>query len=211
MERLLVGRILCFIAVASLGVTTLAGAQVAESFHDLQTSLHGGERLRVTDDAGIATTGWLLALSDHSLRLLARAGSPLDVPASTVHKIERVTSHARKGALVGLISGAAAGMLGVAMTPGCEGFCVGPSKGDVLLPAAGLFGGIGAAVGALIGAARPRHRLMYLAQPEAAAVVPDTRHNHLANGGTSPVLHNQALGAPEGSSAHGSGPSPFQP
>jgi hypothetical protein len=172
MERFLVGRILCFIAAASLGVTTLAGAQVAESFHDLQASLHGGERLRVTDAAGIATTGRLLTLSDHSLRLLAPTGSPLDLSASSAHKIERVTSQARKGALVGLIGGAAAGMLGVAMTPECEGFCVGPSKGEVLLPVAGLFGGIGAGLGALIGAAYPRHRLIYLAQPEAAAVVP---------------------------------------
>lgn len=177
MERFLVGRILCFITVASLSVTTVAGAQVAESFHDLQASLHGGERLRVTDTAGIATTGTLADLSDQSLRLLAQAGGSIEVPASSVRKIERVTSHARKGALVGLISGAAAGVLGVAMTPGCEGFCVGPSKGDLLLPVAGLFGGIGAALGALIGAARPRHRLMYLAQPEAAAVVPVTSSN----------------------------------
>jgi hypothetical protein len=155
---------LCVIAVALLGVTRLAGAQVAESFHDLQISLHDGERLRVTDAGGIVTSGRLTALSDQSLRLLVPPGNPLEMPASSVHKIERVTSHARKGALVGLIGGAAAGLLGVAMSPECEGFCVGPSKGEILLPIAGLFGGIGAGVGALIGAAHPRHQLIYLVE-----------------------------------------------
>jgi hypothetical protein len=34
----------------------------------------------------------------------------------------------------------------------------------VILPVTGMFGAIGAGIGALIGAARPDHRLIYLAQ-----------------------------------------------
>ena len=157
-------RILCVVAAALLGAARLASGQVAESFHDLQPSLHAGDRLRVTDDGGLVTTGRLTALSDRSLRLLVSPGTPLEMSASSVHKIERVTSRAGKGALVGLIGGAAAGLVGVAMSPECEGFCVGPSKGAILFPIAGLFGGIGAGVGALIGAAHPRRQLVFLVE-----------------------------------------------
>ena len=61
-ERIYVLRVACCV-VAALGVTSVAGAQVTDSFHDLQTSLHGGERLTITDQAGVMTSGRLIALS----------------------------------------------------------------------------------------------------------------------------------------------------
>jgi hypothetical protein len=167
MKSTCVIRAACCVAVAVFGVTSVAGAQVADSFHDLQTSLHGGERLTITDQAGLVTNGRLMALSDQSIRLMVQAAGPIDVSASSLAKIERVTSGARRGTLVGLIGGAVAGVLAVALTP-CDSFCVGPSKESVMLPAAAIFGGIGAGIGAVIGAAKPGHELIYLAPARTA-------------------------------------------
>jgi hypothetical protein len=166
MERICVLRAACCV-VAAFGVTSVAGAQVADSFHDLQTSLHGGERLTITDQAGVVTKGRLIALSDQSIRLMVQPAGPIDLSASSLAKIERVRSGARKGALVGLMAGAVTGALAVALTA-CDPSCVGPSKEAVMLPAAAIFGGIGAGIGAIIGAARPGHQLIYLAPGSTA-------------------------------------------
>jgi hypothetical protein len=164
MNPVRVARIAGCVAVAALGVATVAGAQVASSFGGLQDSLHGGERLTITDQAGAVTNGRLITLSDQSLRLMVQSATPVDVSESSVAKIEHVTSRVRRGALLGLIGGAAVGTLAVALTPPCKGFCIGPSRGGVILPVAGIFGAIGAGIGAIIGAARPDHRLIFLAQ-----------------------------------------------
>jgi hypothetical protein len=153
--------------VAAFGVTSVANAQVADSLDDLQASLHGGERLTITDQAGVVTKGRLIALSDQSIRLMVQPAGPTDLSASSLAKIERVRSGVRKGTLVGLMTGAVTGALAVALTP-CDRSCVGPSKEAVMLPAAAIFGGIGAGIGAIIGAARPGHRLIYLAPGSTA-------------------------------------------
>jgi len=152
------------VAAAVLCLTTLAGAQVASSFRGLQSSLHGGERLRITDQAGVVTNGRLTTLSDQSLRLIVQSAPAIDLPESSVAKIEHVTSRVRKGALAGLLGGAAVGAMAVFLTPPCKSFCIGPSRGAVILPVAGMFGGIGAGIGALIGAAMPDRRVIYLSQ-----------------------------------------------
>jgi hypothetical protein len=149
------------LAVAAPGVAAVAGAQVAGSFHDLRSSLHGGERLMITDLAGTVMSGRLIELSDRSLRLLQSAG-PIEMLESSIVRVDRVTSRARRGALVGLIGGAAAGALAVALAPPCQRFCVGPSKAAAILPAAGIFGGIGAGIGALIGSRMSGRRVIYL-------------------------------------------------
>lgn len=165
MERICVLRAACCFT-AAFGVTSVAAAQVADSFHDLQTSLHGGERLTITDQAGVVTSGRLIALSDQSIRLMVQPAGPVDMSASSLAKIERVRSGARKGALVGLMTGAVTGALAVALTA-CDRSCV-PSKEAVMLPAAAIFGGIGAGIGAIIGAARPGHQLIYVAPGSTA-------------------------------------------
>jgi hypothetical protein len=149
------------------GVPSVAGAQVADSLRDLHTSLHGGERLTITDQAGVVTHGRLIELSDQNIRLMVRAAGPIDVAESSLAKIERVRSGTRRGAVVGLMAGAVAGVLAVALTP-CDSVCGGPSKQAVLLPAAAIFGGIGAGIGAVMGAARPGHQLIYLAPGRTA-------------------------------------------
>jgi len=162
MNPVRVARVAACVAIAALGLTTVAGAQVASSFRGLQGSLHGGERLTITDQAGVVTNGRLTTLSDESLRLIVQSATPIDVPESSVAKIEHVRSRVRKGALMGLLGGATVGAFAVFLTPPCTGFCIGPSRGEAILPVAGIFGGIGAGIGALIGAAR-YHRLVYLA------------------------------------------------
>jgi hypothetical protein len=157
----------CF-TIAALGVPTSAGAQVATSFGDLQGVLRGGERLTITDNAGIVTNGRLIALSIQSLQLRVESAVSVDLSEGSVAKIERVASNARKGALVGLIAGAVVGALAVALTP-CEGSCLGPGKGTVILPVAGIAGGIGAGLGAGFGAVTSSRRLIYLAPGRSAA------------------------------------------
>ena len=159
--------IVACIAIAALSVPTSAGAQVASSFGDLQSVLHGGERLTITDNAGVVTNGRLIALSIQLLQLRVESAVPIDLSEGSVAKIERVASNARKGAVVGLIAGAMVGALAVALTP-CDGFCAGPGKGSVILRVAALAGGIGAGLGAGIGAARSSRRLIYLAPGRAA-------------------------------------------
>lgn len=166
MERICVLTAACCV-VAAFGGTSVAGAQVADSFHDLQTSLHGGERLTITDQAGVVTKGRVIALSDQSIRLMTQPAGPIDLSASSLAKIERVRSSTGKGALVGLMAGAVTGALAVALTA-CDPSCVGPSKEAVMLPAAAIIGGIGAGIGAIIGAARPGHQLIYLAPGSTA-------------------------------------------
>jgi hypothetical protein len=153
----------CCVAVAALAMASVAHAQVTQSFSDVQDSLHAGDRLTITDLAGVAKDGSLVSLSDQSLRLMVRSIGPMDMSRSSIAKIERVTSLAKRGALVGLLGGALTGALAVALTAPCKGFCVGPSKEAAILPVAGIFGGIGAGVGALIGASRHAHQLIYLA------------------------------------------------
>ena len=168
-----IAAVVCGLAVAAPSVAAVASAQVAGSFHDLRSSLHGGERLTITDLAGTVTSGRLIELSDQSLRLMVQSAGPLEMLESSVARIDRVTSRARRGALVGVIGGAAAGALAVALTPPCEGFCVGPSKEQAILGVAGIFGGIGAGIGALIGSRVSGRRVVYLA-PDAIPTGPDS-------------------------------------
>jgi hypothetical protein len=130
-----------------LGLAEMAGAQVS-SFRDPQGFLHDGDRLTITDPAGIVTNGRLITFSDQSLRLMVQSLRSIEVFESSVAEIELMTSRARKGALVGLIAGTAVGVEAVALTPPCSRFCVGPKKGVAILPVAGIVGGIGAGLGA---------------------------------------------------------------
>lgn len=140
------------------------------SFGDLQSVLHGDERLTIIDNAGIVANGRLIALSSQSLQLRVESAIPVDLPEGSIAKIERRASNARKDAVVGLIADAVVGALAVALIP-CEGSCLGPGKGTVILPVAGIVGGIGAAIGAGIGAVTSSHRLIYLA-PGRSATMP---------------------------------------
>ena len=138
--------------------------------HDLQGSLNGGDRLAITERSGAVTKGRFVALSDQSLRVMAESARLVDLPESSVARIDHLRSRKGKGALIGLIGGAVVGVLAVAVTPSCSG-CIGPTKAEAAPVLAAFFGGIGAGIGAVVGAKRPHRRLSYLA-PGGWADVP---------------------------------------
>jgi hypothetical protein len=150
----------CLVLVA-LGSAKAASAQVVSSFHDLQGSLNGGDRLAITERSGAVTKGRFVALSDQSLRVMAESARLADLPESSVARIDHLRSRKGKGALIGLIGGAVVGVLAVAVTPSCSG-CIGPTKAEAAPVLAAFFGGIGAGIGAVVGAKRPHRRLIYL-------------------------------------------------
>jgi hypothetical protein len=158
----------CLVLVAS-GSTRAASAQVVSSFRELQGSLNGGDRLLITERSGAVTKGRFVALSDQSLRVMAESARLVDLPESSVVKIDHLRSRKGKGALIGLMGGAVLGVLAVAVTPSCSGFgCVGPTKEAAAPVVAVFFGGIGAGIGAVVGAKRPHRRLIYLASDRTA-------------------------------------------
>ena len=64
-------RAACCVAGAVFGVTSVSGAQVADSLRDLHTSLQGSsERLTIADQADVVTHGHLIELSDQTIRLM---------------------------------------------------------------------------------------------------------------------------------------------
>lgn len=69
----------CFV-LATLGSSTVAGAQAVSSFRDLRVSLKGGERLEMTETSGVTTEGRFVALSDQSLRVSAESARLIDFP-----------------------------------------------------------------------------------------------------------------------------------
>jgi hypothetical protein len=141
--------------------STVAGAQVASSFCDLGGSLHGGERLRITDKLGSVMNGRLIDLSDQSLRLMVRS-APVEVAEASLAKIERLASNARRGAWLGLIMGAVVGSVAVALSH-CEDPFGCSIKRAAILPVAGISAGMGAGIGAGIGAMSRTGRVVYLA------------------------------------------------
>src|SRR5688572_6491279 len=127
---------------------SVAHAQVAGSFRDLQGSLKEGARLTITEPSGV-TRGRFIALTDQSLRLTTDSTKrQVDFSEAAVMEIDHVRSRKGKGALIGFVGGFVGGLLMVAMTPDSS---VGPSKASVILPLAGIFGGMGAGVGTVIG------------------------------------------------------------
>jgi hypothetical protein len=156
-----------FVAIVS---ATIANAQVVNSFRDLQGSLKEGERLTITEQSGVVTNGRFVRLADELLRVMAESGRASDLSEVSVARIDQLRSRRGKGALVGFIGGFVGGLLAVALTPD-SGSSVGPSKGAAILPVAAIFGGIGAAIGAGVGAVRPERHLIYLA-PDRKADAP---------------------------------------
>jgi hypothetical protein len=160
--------------LVALGSAKAASAQVVSSFHDLEGSLNGGDQLTITERSGAVTQGRFVALSDQSLRVLAESARLVDLPESSVARIDHVRSRKGKGALIGLLAGVAVGVLAVAATPSCSGFgCVGPPKRTAVAGVTAFLGGIGAGIGAVVGAKRPHRRLIYLA-PGGQAEVPSS-------------------------------------
>jgi len=149
--------------VVFLSAASAAHAQTVSPL-ELERLLKAGDSVTVTDRKGAVTSGTLAHLSDLTLEIAAESGALVEVSSSAAMRIERERRRTGRGALVGLAVGAAAGALLVAASPPCSGPCFGPSRSAVLLPAAGVFGGIGAGVGALVGRAWPARTTIHVSR-----------------------------------------------
>jgi len=138
--------------------------------------IKSGEIVFVTADDDQTVKGSLAALTPDSL-VIAVAGRRVTFVPAHVRQVRVRRGRATKnGALGGLAVGAIAGfVLGSGLK---NGDSWAPSPAGVAL----LFGGVGAGIGALVGTAIPRHKLVYEARPGTAgksiAIVP-----YVARGG----------------------------
>ena len=130
---------------------------VSHKFDDLRAVSHQGETVYVTDLAGATTKGRVLRISANSIALVVN-NRTRDWPAPEVTSITQRRGSAGRGALIGLAVGAVLGPALVAFDSGGDDYVL------FFAPfAAGLGGGIGAAIG------RPGDRSVCCS---AAAVVP---------------------------------------
>ena len=114
-----------------------------------------GSRVRVTSDVlERRLPGIVLAVDDSVLTLQPEGGGVVKVPFATVSRLD-VSLGRRRNALRGLAVGALAGLLLSFTAPVDPDFCSldDPnfcSRGEAMLAATLVFGGIGAGIGALI-------------------------------------------------------------
>jgi hypothetical protein len=131
-----------------------------------------GQEVRVTGTDGSTVAGRLVSISANEV-VYTRQGLEVSVPLDRVERVERVSRGVKKGALVGLATGAALGLLATCDTGGDD--C--PNKHAWVPVAMMIEGGIGAAVGAGIGAIVNRahksgNQLYSRASPPTVAVTP---------------------------------------
>ena len=150
-----------FVTWAPLGamlivlLPTLATAQEpVKSFDQLNTRLKVGDTVWVTDAQGREIKGKIRELGPSALTLDSADTRPLE--AEAVRLVAQRKGHpVGKGALWGLIVGAAAGVvLGATGVTDCES-CSNWSSGKNALTTGLVLGAVGAGLGAVIGATRP--------------------------------------------------------
>jgi hypothetical protein len=140
------------IALFAVLVLVPAAAQAqapATSFAELASVLKTGETVSVTDNAGRVVKGRVQQVSDTILVLGTDQGD-LSLAAPNVRRIARPRHPVRKGALIGLGVGFPLGAIA----------CVFCSTGEHFGQAFAL-GGIGMGIGAAVGAAFPRERVVF--------------------------------------------------
>lgn len=158
------------VAVAACFALSLAGAGTAhaqgaeESFGSMAGRLAASEKpVRVTTASEGKITGKLLDLSESSLTMLV-GHERRTLQKSEILQVAEIHHHAGQGALIGLGTGAALGFVGMLLA--C-GDC-GDESGAFALAGAIVYGGIGAGIGALAGAATTTERNVYRSPATAA-------------------------------------------
>ena len=162
------------IAVSLVFLLTPAGLLAQEG-----SRLAPGSRVQVhlTDPKPHLVRGTLVGGATDSVRMLTRGGRDTLVFSSAAASQLDTTAGQRtrtgKGAVMGGAIGAGLGLaLGIAAAAeGCSGFCTDVGAGQVA-GAALIFGGIGAAVGALIGSATHTDRWLPASKPWTVVVAP---------------------------------------
>jgi hypothetical protein len=163
LPRGIVTAVACF--ALSLGGGGTAQAQTAaDSFGSMAGRLAASEKpVRVTTAAEGKISGKLLDLSESSLTVLV-GHERRTLQKSEILQVAELHHHAGQGALIGLGTGAALGFVGMLLA--C-GDC-GDESGAFALAGAIVYGGIGAGIGALAGAATTTERNVYRAPAPAA-------------------------------------------
>jgi hypothetical protein len=137
------------------------------------TALQVGSKVRYKLAAPRARwrQGELTGLDSDSLRLVGedRAGYSVATPRILALQVSSGRrSNTGRGAAIGGVIGAALGLgLGIAATTDeCTGFCPAPEIGaQEVVAAAAVLGGVGAGIGALIGATSKRDRWVEVSRP----------------------------------------------
>ena len=110
-----------------------------------------GQKVRVTDEQGREWQGRISALAPDKLVLFTREHEQRDLPYATIVRIDRPRDGLGNGALIGLGTGAALGLLSIiAEESTCEPaefFGCGFSDGQFYVAALAFGGGVGAAIG----------------------------------------------------------------
>jgi len=137
--------------VALLVIAVTARAQPALEDWNNVKALGAGPQVRIK--MGKRTIrGYIQGASDDTVTVNTEAGKEMIARQSVTDIAVRKAGHRGRNALFGAGIGAAFGVLSASTTysPCTNCFTPGPSKGAVIAAGAVVFGGIGAAIGALI-------------------------------------------------------------
>lgn len=144
------------VALACLSVPAYAQTP-ATSFTGLSRRIKIGDTATVTTEAGAVLTGRVRSVSQTEIVIRHRERE-LRLAEADVQRVTRSRHTVKTGALIGLATGALAGVAW-ASAQDCGIVCSSSSGG--VLTFGGLFGAIGLGAGAAIGAAVPGERLVF--------------------------------------------------
>ena len=117
-----------------------------------------GKEIRVTMKAGVPQSGRFVSLSSTEL-VMIRDGKREQVPLAGVRRVETVSHHVRRGALIGLASGVG---WALAVCAADDNFCGDDASFPVLASFMGGLGvGIGAGLGAMMNAATADSHVLF--------------------------------------------------
>lgn len=161
---------LVLLAVMAAGITMPSPSAAQEraeasatSFHELPLRLSLGDRITVTDNAGRALQGSLVDLSPSALSVLAD-GVQYELQETDVASIrQRRPDSVKNGAWTGFFVGVAVAAASLNDTE------AGHYPG-IVLAVAGLYGGAGAGIGALLDLSRTGSHVVYKTRGSARSV-----------------------------------------
>jgi hypothetical protein len=161
----MVAAVAVIIAMPSLSAAQEPAETPAAVFQDLPLLVNLGDRVTVTDDTGQELQGELIDISPSALSVLVD-NMRYDLQEANITRIRlRHPDSLTNGTLIGLLSGALFGGISFALS-GSE------VSGDprIVLAIAGIYGGIGAGVGALVDFERVGARVVYETQRSSRRV-----------------------------------------
>jgi hypothetical protein len=134
-----------------------------------------GQKVRITDDQGREWRGRIATLAPDTLTLVMPDRREVDFGYGNILRIDRPHDSLANGALIGLASGAALGLLGVLAEENAECepgfFSCGDPTGAAYVAVPAVLGGLGAAIGVGIDALIRRDPNLYQRGGQARVIV----------------------------------------